>query len=183
MAPPRSKATEVLIVAGQIASGKTTLAETLTTRGNAHLVRVRGALQETLGGANWDRKRLQREGAALDERTSGRWLLDYLQGRVSDGGRWVVDAGRTRRQVEPVLEEITESNMIYLRAHESTRRYRYGLGQVMDPVKRAMAFDDAMLHPTETEAETLLSMAHFVVDTDDLSVSELATTAQEWLGW
>jgi len=174
---------EVLLLAGQIASGKTALATALTEQTACGVIRVREALQEVLGGAEWDRQRLQREGAALDQRSGGRWLLEYLQDRVRAGGCWVVDAGRTRRQVEPILEALTGSRLVYLRAHESTRRRRYASAQSIDAVKRSVSFDEAMNHPTEQEAATLAAMAHLVVDADDLSPAELGTEVRNWIGW
>ena len=68
-------------------------------------------LEQVLGGPNWDRQRLQKEGAALDERTRGRWLLTYLETHVSAGGGCVLDSVRTRLQVEPVLESVSASRL------------------------------------------------------------------------
>lgn len=180
MAPLSSP--EVLVIGGEIAAGKTSLATGLS-EADCNLVRVRDALQSILGGAGWDRRRLQVEGADLDRRTAGRWLLDYLADVTANGGRWVVDAGRTRRQVEPILEHLPGSRLVFLRAHESIRRERYRSGQAEDPVKRSVSFDDAMAHPTEREAPTLAAMAHLVLDTDDLDRASVLRVVREWMGW
>src|SRR5690242_18409338 len=100
MAPLSSR--ELLVIGGEIAAGKSSLATGLS-EADCTLIRVRDALQSILGGTGWDRRRLQVEGADLDNRTGGSWLLDYLSDVTGEGGRWVVDAGRTRRQVEPIL--------------------------------------------------------------------------------
>lgn len=173
---------EILVIGGEIAAGKTSLATRLS-EADCTLVRVRDALQSILGGVGWDRRRLQMEGADLDNRTGGRWLLDYLADVTANGGRWVVDAGRTRRQVEPILEHLVGSRLVFLRAHESIRRARYLRGQAEDPVKRSVSFDEAMAHPTEREALTLAAMAHLVIDTDDLERAAVLRAVRDWMGW
>ena len=183
MEPASSSAAELLVIGGQIAAGKSVLASGLAEVAGCKPIRVRQALQEVLGGAGWDRRRLQVEGASLDERTSGRWLLDYLRERTERGGRWVIDAGRTRRQVEPVLGGVVGSQLVYLRAHESIRRERYAMGQQFDLVKRSVSFEEAMTHRTEEEAPALAAMAHLVVDTDGLSVTEVCDVVRRWMRW
>lgn len=178
--PPRR---EIVLIGGQIACGKTSTAGGLGRRGAAGLVQVRVALQRILGGADWDRRKLQAEGADLDRRTNGRWLLEYVQSVSDSGGRWVVDAARTRRQVEPILNTETSSRLIYLSASEASRRYRFGLAQAEDPVKRSMSFDGAMAHSTESEALTLAAMASFVIDTDELTVEDVVDETLGFLGW
>lgn len=173
---------EALVIGGEIAAGKTSLATGLSQLG-CTVVRVRDALQSILGGAGWDRRRLQAEGADLDRRTGGRWLLDHLVEVTEGGGRWVIDAGRTRRQVEPILEHLPGSRLVFLRAHESVRRERYLLGQADDPVKRSVSFDEAMAHPTEREAPTLAAMAHLVIDTDELEPPAVVRVVRDWMGW
>lgn len=174
----------ILLIAGQIGSGKTAAASGVAEAAEATPVLVRDALKAVLGGDDeWDRARLQMEGAALDQRTNGRWLVDYLLERSESDPRMVVDAIRTRRQVEPILDDLVDCRLAYLSCSESTRRVRYSLGQVSDPVKRGVPFDSAMAHETEVEAATLRSMAHVVIETDDLSVDEVVGILLEAVGW
>ena len=168
-------------MAGQIACGKTTLAENLVTRCGYRHVRVREALLEVLGGVNWDRRRLQVEGADLDRRTDGRWLLDYLVETLEGGERVVVDSGRTRRQVEPVLEAM-DAVLIYLDASRAVREQRYAAASRTDPVKRGVPFQEAMDHDTEREATTLRAMSHLTIATDGLTADVVANEAVGVLG-
>lgn len=94
-----------------------------------------------------------------------------------------VDAVRTRRQVEPVLNDMLGSRLVYLGATERTRRQRFEHARITDAVKRSMSFDEAMRHPTEREALILRSMAHLVIDTDDLPVTMVASEIRAWLSW
>lgn len=162
-----------IVVAGQIASGKTSLAAGLSAEHGYRHIRVRQALLDILGGADWDRARFQREGADLDKRTRGRWLLEYLMEERERTSAVVVDSGRTRRQVEPILEQINDAAMIYLEASEEVRRGRYRSAARKDPLKRNISFDDAMDHATEQQARDLRAMSHLVVETDGLTAEEV----------
>lgn len=174
---------DIVLIGGQIASGKTSIANQLCRSTGAHLIRVREALEQILGGSHWDRRRLQDEGYALDRRTNGQWLLHFIQEASDEGGKWVIDAARTRRQVEPVLEVEQRSRLIYLDASEATRRSRFALAQRSDPVKASLSFDDTMSHSTEREADALRAMAHLAVDTDDLSIDQIGQEVRSFLGW
>lgn len=171
-----------VVISGQIACGKTTLAKNLADAHGYIFVPVRNALMEILGGTEWSRSRLQKEGANLDKRTSGRWLLHYVQRELETAGRLVVDSGRTRRQVEPILEEINESRLVFLDASEEARRQRYHLAARTDPIKRNVPFAEAMNHDTERRATDLKSMAHVVVDTDGLGPEVVLREVEAGLG-
>lgn len=174
---------ELVLVGGQIAVGKSVTAHGIAVRGGAVLVEVRRALEGILGGSDWDRRRLQLEGADLDRRTQGKWLLDYVMVVSERATRVVVDAARTRRQAEPILEGGFGARLVFLAASEGTRRRRYRWAQEYDAVKRSMSFDEAMSHATESEASTLRAMADFVIETDDLSIDGVVDESCYLLGW
>lgn len=164
-------------------SGKSAVTSGLCKLPRVQAVRVREALAEILGGSDWDRMKLQVEGAALDLRTDGTWLCQYLREKCDSGSRWVVDSARTRRQVAPVLTEISGARLVFLAASEATRRQRFKWSAAADPVKQSMPFDAAMSHDTEGEAATISAMAHLLVDTEDLSLDDVVETVASWLGW
>jgi P-loop ATPase family protein len=178
-----SRDAQLVLFGGQIAAGKTAAARGVAERGGSRLVLVRRALEEILGGVDWDRRRLQIEGAALDERSHGRWLLDYLLQVLDADGRVVVDAARTRRQVEPIMDAVPTARLIFLAASESTRRRRYRQAAAVDPVKRTTPFDEAMAHPTESEALTIRAMASLVINTDELTGEEVVDEVCRFLSW
>ena len=174
---------EILLIGGQIGSGKTAVANELARLESVQLIRVRNALADILGGTEWDREKLQREGAALDQRSMGTWLCRYLQEHCEGHARCVVDSARTRRQVEPVLNEIIGARLVFLAAAEPTRRQRFRWSSAVDPVKRSMPFDAAMQHATEREAATISAMAHLVIESDELELDEVVQTIADWMGW
>jgi cytidylate kinase len=169
-------AADIVLMAGPIAVGKSTAARRFAEDVGGEVVSVRRALVDVLGlTPAADRATLQREGADLDQRTRGKWLVDYLVERVDTGtGPIVVDSLRTVRQTEPILLYAPRSVLVYLDAHTTTRRLRYAAAAASDPVKRSVPFDDAMNHPTEQRVGDLRALAHLVVDTDDLAADEVA---------
>lgn len=178
----RSGNTEVVILAGQIGTGKTSVAEELRRSSGAEILRVRDALQVVIGSELcWSRERLQAEGAALEEMTGGRWLLDVV-GEQKCCDRLVVDSGRTIRQVEPLLQELG-ARLVYLRATEATRRARYERAAGSDRVKAGLGFEHAMRHTTERKVSELAGVAGLVIDTDDLPVGLIAGRVRMWLSW
>lgn len=173
---------DLVLIGGQIAVGKTSVAAALADISDANVVRVRNVLSSVLGVSADDRARLQSEGARLDHSSGGRWLLEYLNEHCSTG-RWIVDSARTRQQVEPILEAKAGSRLVYLDAHESTRRSRYVRAAQDDQLKRSLTFDEAMRHATEQDVRAISAMAHFRIDTDDIAPQELAASIAGWCGW
>jgi hypothetical protein len=163
-----------VLVAGAIAVGKTATAIELAHVLQARLVLVRQALADVLGISPDDRAELQRRGADLDQRTAGRWLRDYLDEAAETADTTVVDSLRTRRQTLPILESRPDSRLLYLDAHEETRRRRYLLAASTDPVKASLPFDAAMRHPTERQVTELRPLAHLVIETDEIRVPDVA---------
>jgi hypothetical protein len=181
MAHPRAT---VLLISGGIAVGKTTVAVGVALGGHGQLIRVREALAAVAGVDEHDRQSLQREGADLDRRTNGRWLLRYLEEQIEDD-LVVIDALRTRRQTKPILDALPNSHLVHLRAHEATRRSRYGTAAMNDPIKANLPFDAAVAHETERSADAIRDLADFVLETDDLTADEtirLILTRYELLG-
>jgi hypothetical protein len=64
--------------------------------------------------------------------------------------------------------------LVYLTAHEATRRRRYELAAGSDAVKLGTPFDIAEGHPTELGVVKLQPMAHLVVETDELTPEAVA---------
>ena len=160
-----------MLLSGRTAAGKTTVAPLLAAALDASVLSVRQALVE-MTDARLNRADLQRAGADLDRRTNGRWLVDYLAERTATESL-VVDALRTRRQTEPVLRDVSGAYLVFLTAHDSTRRLRYKRAGLSDPVKRAATFDAAENHPTERNVVELEPLAHLVVATDELTPQQV----------
>lgn len=170
---PRARSAKwCILISGGIASGKTTVAEGLAEALGAQHVRIREALIEVLDIRTTDRRALQVDGAALDRRTNGRWLLEYLQHHAERYDRVVVDSVRTRRQTVPVLEGLGVARLVYLDVTQTTREHRFALAAAGDPVKASMDLSTALRHSTEAEVERLRPLADLVLQSDDLTATE-----------
>jgi hypothetical protein len=77
---------------------------------------------------------------------------------------------RTQLQTIPILEWTPDSRLVFLDAHEATRRERYARAALTDQMKALLDFETAMHHPTETDVQRLRAMAHVIIETDDLDV-------------
>lgn len=167
-----------VLLAGAIASGKSTVAVSLANRMQGEVIRVRDALSAVLGVGIADRRTLQERGAELDRHTNGRWLMDYLEERLGGGTFLVVDSMRTKRQTLPVLEGIPDTILVYLEANGATRRQRFLSAAATDPLKRSMSLAEAMRHPTEREVSDLREMAHLVIETDAIDAEGVVDEIQ-----
>lgn len=163
-----------VLVSGQIAAGKSAVASAYVARIGGEVVRVRQALGEVLGIPWDDRARLQVEGAELDRRTSGMWLVDYLLERADIGAPpATVDSMRTLRQTLPVLRNL-DCVLVYLDCSTTTRERRFIQAAAEgDAVKRSMTFADAMNHPTESDVLELRRVAHLLIRTDAMTVDDV----------
>jgi gluconate kinase len=172
----------VLLLAGPMGVGKSSVAEQLARSQDSEVVSARRLLIE-MAGADEDRHALQRAGQRLDQRTRGRWLLEALASYVGDGsaGLLVVDAVRTLRQTEPVLTTLTDARLVYLDADEETRRIRFALSARHDPVKRGTDFARSNVHETERNVRQLKPLAHLVVETDSLSCAETVEIVRDFV--
>lgn len=170
-----------VLIAGAIGAGKTTVAELLAEAEAGEVVRVRQALATVLGLQNPDRRTLQVEGASLDRRTSGAWLANYLLEHARKPFV-VVDAMRTERQVRPILERVSGAQLVYLDASLAIRRRRFREAARHDPLKRSASFERAMDHPTEREVQRLRVFAEMVIETDEMTPSDVVEQIRRSLG-
>lgn len=171
-----------MLVSGGIAVGKTTVGRLLAVEYDGTVVRVRDALATVLGIAADDRQTLQIEGAALDKRTRGTWLVDFLDERIEPGSLVIVDALRTRRQTQPILDRVADSHLVHLLAHESTRRRRYAEAALKDQLKAGVPYDQAVSHETERSANEVQDLAELALPTDDLSPAATVKIIAQHLG-
>ena len=171
----------ILLLSGAIATGKTAVATELGSRLGWRLLRVREALVAVTGADATDRQDLQRRGAEIDQRTRGRWLSDFLDEVKEGTPSLILDSLRTPLQTLPVLERHGEARLIYLSAHEDTRRLRYRLAAETDPVKASISFDIAANHPTERMASSLAPMAHLAIETDGLAIGDVVDLVMQML--
>lgn len=171
--------TLVLILSGPIAVGKSTLAVHLAGTIPATVISARRAIEELaqLNGAS--RTQLQVAGAAIDERTDGRWLGDYLLRSIGANEDVIVDSARTPKQVDHIRCVRPEAMFVHLNADPLVRAERYKAGQ--DFVKRSTTFDESMDHLTERVVQMIAPMADIVLETSNLTPGQVADAVRNEL--
>jgi adenylosuccinate synthase len=147
-----------------LCSGKTTLADLLRDRLDAHILYVRDLLRQH--GASTERRSLQEVGAELEARTGGAWLAqaaaDATLGRPAQ--LVVVDSVRTIKQLDQLKVLFSHSVLIYLTASPAAlaRRFKARTGHgVID----SKSYEQATAHPTERAVAELAQRADSLIDT------------------
>ena len=98
----------IILVSGEIASGKTTLAHKFEEKFGFKVLKTREAIinlaKKKLKGLPPDRTFMQNFGTALDKKDEGRWVLDYFQNdfdfSIDNTNFFVVDAIRILNQIK-----------------------------------------------------------------------------------
>jgi len=98
----------ILLLSGEIASGKSTLSKQLDEKFGFKVLKTREVLRELaikkLAGKTPDRDFLQKYGEELDKTGDGKWVLEAFKGAFSavtnEGNLYLVDSVRIAKQIE-----------------------------------------------------------------------------------
>jgi predicted kinase len=164
----------IILLAGRIAAGKSTLALELQALTDASIISTRQILAELSGISLTNRQDFQQFGAALDQRTAGKWLRDYVLSRGENSYLTIIDSVRTLKQAAAAIHDLNDARIIYVDASEATRRNRYISASLTDPIKAGIDFDAAAAHTIEIEAVGLRPLASTIVTTDGKEPFEVA---------
>jgi adenylosuccinate synthase len=168
----------ILLLSGEIASGKTTLADRLQTMFNFKIFKTRDALVElgkkALKGQQPDRAFLQKLGTSLDSKEDGKWVLDYFQNDLNFSPKhdmfYVVDAIRIRKQLEHFRKAYSYSVVhIHLTASPKCLQERFlGRDEVKDLSRKAALdkYHEAKAESTEAKVPRLADEADLTIDTE-----------------
>ena len=163
---------EHLIVAmsGPVAGGKSMLARALAKRFDGVRMSTRDLLMTRLRPTETaTRSLLQSAGAALDQETGGRWVVNRLSRRIFDAPQRlvIVDSVRTAEQIEGLRQAFgREIRHVHVTASRNTCAARYENRRTRAEVREADSYDEVVADPTEARIEELGSMADIAVDTD-----------------
>jgi adenylosuccinate synthase len=159
-------ASRIILLSGPVASGKTTLGDSLVDRYG--FVRLKSReLIHTLLKTQPERSALQLGGDALDRKTKGRWIADALARELLDlpaDAMVLVDSVRIEKQVKAIREAFgPRVTHVHLTAplDELSRRYRDRRREL----KELSSYRQVRTNPTEKNIESLARLADVVVDT------------------
>jgi cytidylate kinase len=141
--------TSLLVLAGPICSGKTTLAQGLAKETGAQVVSARAELHKL--GAAGDRGDLQDFGAALERRTSGAWLASAVPTAEEHPTPIIVDSARTLNQIRALRSLKHRVVVVYLTAPLKVRKQRYERRN--DPVDYGRSVESALSGEDEEVGE------------------------------
>lgn len=167
----------VIVVSGQLCAGKSTVARALADEIGASVLSVRRYISALAGSGTVDRLALQALGMELETQTGGRWLAQATAAISDQGERVVVDAVRTRVQLQALQDRFADDMLhLHLCTAEAVRSRRFTVrGDEQDlGLTFAVASRPALEHSDE---EYLRSAAHIVIDTTDLTADEAAAAA------
>jgi adenylosuccinate synthase len=168
----------ILVLSGEISSGKTTLAKKLKEdfdfKHCATSVKLQLLAEKKFKGKKHDRKNLQELGEKLDSDTNGEWVLKYFQqmfsGDFSDHSYYVVDACRTIDQIKSLrgaysyniyhIHLIASPESLETRYHNRDEVYSLSKDEIR---KKYLEYKS---NPTERQVNTLASEADLVIDSD-----------------
>lgn len=162
--------TDLLVLAGPLCSGKTTLAEVLANQRDAHIVKARAELRRL--GAREDRLDLQSFGNAIEQRTNGVWLAEAVRAAERRHLPVIVDSARTRSQIEALRGVSARAVVLYLTASLPERRRRY---EDRDDVADEGRSFESVVSGEVAEIAELAAQADVEVETDGTTPEHVAS--------
>lgn len=183
----------IVLLSGEIASGKTTLADKLKDAFEFHAFKTRAAIKELakkkLKGMPPDRGFLQKFGTELDKRDDGKWVLDYFQNDLNFSfdttPLYVVDAIRVEAQMKHFRNAYSFSVVhIHLTASDECLKERFmNRPEVADlsKDKAKQKYIEAKSDPTEKLVPQLANDADLTIDTERCSADDVFYRAASFL--
>lgn len=177
----------IVVISGQVAAGKTSLAGQIASTYDALVIGTRDLLAAARPGTVTSREALKRTGDALDRETDGRWIATALarviDEKTEEGGSqiFVVDAVRIPEQARAIRQLYgSRVHHVHLAADpdELERRYlsRDRGGEAVVPYRRVAR------GRTEKRTGELASLADVVIATDFCSPDSVRVRAMAMLG-
>lgn len=178
----------IVVLSGSIASGKSTLAESLVQRFGFRLLKTNRLLQRLgEGNVDFERMALQDFGEKMDQATGGDWIRQEIERQVETGEldlsyAVVIDAVRIEGQIE-ALRKTYANRIVHVHAWApvdvlakrfSARRRR--------KFREAAAFEETQRNPTEIAVNELGKIADVVVNTDRCTPEDVVTRVASHLG-
>lgn len=167
----------ILLLSGEIGSGKTTLALQLEREYQFKILRTREILDDLASkkarNQIIDRSFLQKLGANLDDKESGRWVLNFFQKTFSleleSEQFYVVDSIRTLKQIEHFRKAYSYSVFhLHLTASPECLQKRFLLREEINQLptpKAAAKYSSAKNDDTEKNISLLGSEADVTINT------------------
>lgn len=177
----------ILLLSGEIASGKSTLSKNLEDRFNFKICKTREALKELgrkkLKGKEPSRDFLQKLGETLDKSEKGKWVLNSFEEKFgyqfNDFNFYVIDSVRILDQIKHFRTAYSYSIYhIHLIASSNCLKERFLSRADENQKTKAVAtneYKSAKADPTESQVHTLQNDADLVINTELCSKEDVFT--------
>lgn len=173
----------IACLSGHVSAGKTTVGQALIeVAPDSVLVSSREILLKAdMADRVASRRDLQALGDNLDQRTQGTWLSAGVRSVASGRRVVVVDAVRTRDQID-ALRALTRSLMhVHLHAPLDVLTERYEMRLRQGAMIELPSYDDVLANPTERDVDDLLNISNLSFDTSYWSASEVVDVVERGL--
>lgn len=156
----------IIVLSGPVASGKTTLGDTLVTRYGFVRLKTRQLIHAMLG-TEIEREALQKAGDRLDRKHKGRWVAQALSRALSNQPEDVVvlvDSVRIPGQVDAIRKSFGSRVVhVHLTAPPEVLADRYA--NRAGEIRELASYEEVRRNPTEKRVERLAKIADIVIDT------------------
>lgn len=168
----------IVILSGEICTGKSTLANRLKTSFNFKHCKTREGLnffaKKKLKGEIPDREFLQKYGENLDTVEGGKWVLEYFQHlyqkEFDKSNFYVIDSARMLKQIQHIREAYSYFVFhIHLEASKESlesRFYQRGEIKGLSDNEQKSRYTKYKANPTEHRVNSLREEADLVINTD-----------------
>lgn len=175
----------ILILSGEIATGKSTLSQKLEESFDFKVLRTRELLKsiasEKSKGKDYSRSFLQNLGQKLDEDEGGKWVLEgfqsTFQSEFNNSNLYVIDSARTKEQIHLFRKAYSHSvTHIHLVARPVILEDRFiarAEVQGLTPEQLKNKYVEAKRDKTESDVQTLAHDADLVIDTERCSPEDV----------
>lgn len=178
-------AKSIVLLSGSVSSGKSTLAQSLSSHFGFTVVKTWELLRDHAPNTTLERAALQALGEKLDVDTGGAWVLDALTRRIDslpDEARLVIDAVRMEGQIKAIRQGFgPRVAHVHLSADvgELEKRYKH---RKRGDIKELASYSEVLKNKTESEVPGLAEIADVVISTDRCLVEDVLVRAASHLG-
>ena len=174
---------QIVVLTGEIGSGKTTLAEELKRKYDFIILKTNKAIQELSTSSfrmtrNEDNRMfLQRVGETLDKKTEGKWVVDHFQSIINTSSKIIIDSIRNPKQIEALRRSYGHQNVIQIFLKVSPReleRRHFKRNNIEDfnDLQAQQQYKSYKSNQTEKQVKMLIDDADLVLDMENAQISD-----------
>ena len=181
----------ILVLTGEIATGKTTLSEELVKRYGFTHIKTRELLKVSALKSNTiekveQRGFLQNYGANLDKKTNGGWILNESQSIISSNKLILIDSARIKEQIDAFRKSFPQNVVhIHLTAPDEVKLQRFmnRTNKDVEPSneEKRNKYEAYKADETERKVPELRKDADLVIHTDRQSFNDNVIQAASFL--